>query len=414
MEKNKGFSRDFCLVVAGQIISLFGNAVMRFALPLHLLDVTGSAAALGIVSGFAFLPLAVMAPLGGIIADRINKRNIMVFLDFFTCGLTLLFLAAYGKISLLGLILATLFLLYGISGVYQPSVQASVPLLVDREKIMPANAAINMVSSLSGMAGPALGGIAYAKWGILPVMAAASVCFFLSAVMEIFIRIPFARRRRSRSLLREAIEDMRGGIRYITKEKPEIGKLTICCAGVNMVLSALLIIGLPVVVMQVLDFTEDTASKMYGFLQGILAVGGLAGGMAAGVCSKKLKLPGSWKILLGCAGLLLPMGVAVCLSGMPYGAYGMIAVAGMGIMAASSLYVIQIMSYIQMTVPDEMIGKVIAWMIAVSTCAQPLGQVVYGLLFEWLKESVYIIFGTAAVVSAGIAYYAKQFSPRHS
>lgn len=166
--------------------------------------------------------------------------------------------------------------------------------------------------------------------------------------------------------------------------------------------------------MQVLDFTEDTASKMYGFLQGILAVGGLAGGMAAGVCSKKLKLPGSWKILLGCAGLLLPMGIAVCLSGMPYGAYGMIAVAGMGIMAASSLYVIQIMSYIQMTVPDEMIGKVIAWVIAVSTCAQPLGQVVYGLLFEWLKESVYIIFGTAAVVSAGIAYYAKQFSPRHS
>ena len=38
MEKNKGFSRDFWLVVAGQIISLFGNAVMRFALPLHLLD----------------------------------------------------------------------------------------------------------------------------------------------------------------------------------------------------------------------------------------------------------------------------------------------------------------------------------------------------------------------------------------
>ena len=83
-------------------------------------------------------------------------------------------------------------------------------------------------------------------------------------------------------------------------------------------------------------------------------------------------------------------------------------------MAAASLDVIQIMSYIQMTVPDEMIGKVIAWVIAVSTCAQPLGQVVYGLLFEWLKESVYIIFGTAAVVSAGIAYYAKQFSPRHS
>ena len=80
----RGFSRDFILVVIGQIISLFGNAVVRFALPVHLLEVTGSAAVLGVVSGLAFLPMALMAPVGGIIADRINKRNIMVFLDFFT------------------------------------------------------------------------------------------------------------------------------------------------------------------------------------------------------------------------------------------------------------------------------------------------------------------------------------------
>ena len=46
----KGFSKDFYLVVIGQIISLFGNAVIRFALPLHLLSVTGSAALLGVVS----------------------------------------------------------------------------------------------------------------------------------------------------------------------------------------------------------------------------------------------------------------------------------------------------------------------------------------------------------------------------
>ena len=66
MEKNKGFSRDFWLVVAGQIISLFGNAVMRFALPLHLLDVTGSAAALGIVSGFCLSSAGSDGSLGGL------------------------------------------------------------------------------------------------------------------------------------------------------------------------------------------------------------------------------------------------------------------------------------------------------------------------------------------------------------
>ena len=98
-ESNR-FSRDFLLVVIGQIISLFGNAVMRFALPLHLLDVTGSATLLGIVSGCAFIPLAIMSPIGGMIADRVNKRNIMVILDFLTAGLVVMFALLYGKMNL--------------------------------------------------------------------------------------------------------------------------------------------------------------------------------------------------------------------------------------------------------------------------------------------------------------------------
>lgn len=173
----KGFSKDFYLVVIGQIISLFGNAVIRFALPLHLLSVTGSAALLGVVSGVAFLPLVVMSPIGGLIADRMNKRNIMVVLDFFTAGLVLLFLVLSGRGSLVSLILIMLFLLYGISGAYQPSVQASIPLLVSEEAVMPANAIINMVSSLSGLLGPALGGIAYGLWGITPYFMSAWAVF---------------------------------------------------------------------------------------------------------------------------------------------------------------------------------------------------------------------------------------------
>ena len=94
MKKN-GFSRDFMLVVLGQIISLFGNAVVRFALPLHLLNISGSPTLYGMVSALAFLPLLIMSPLGGVIADRVNKRNIMVVLDFSTAGIILLFLLLF-------------------------------------------------------------------------------------------------------------------------------------------------------------------------------------------------------------------------------------------------------------------------------------------------------------------------------
>ncbi len=72
--KQRLFSRDFILVVIGQIISLFGNATIRFALPLYLLNQTGSSALYGTVMACAFIPTILLSPIGGIVADRVNKR----------------------------------------------------------------------------------------------------------------------------------------------------------------------------------------------------------------------------------------------------------------------------------------------------------------------------------------------------
>ena len=86
-------TKDFTLVVIGQIISLFGNAVVRFALPLYLLNQTGSSALYGTVMACAFIPMIILSPVGGMIADRVNKRNIMVALDFTTAGLILVIMS---------------------------------------------------------------------------------------------------------------------------------------------------------------------------------------------------------------------------------------------------------------------------------------------------------------------------------
>ena len=67
------FSKDFTLVVIGQIISLFGNAALRFALPLYLLNLTGSSALYGTVMARAFITSILLSPVGGIVADRVNK-----------------------------------------------------------------------------------------------------------------------------------------------------------------------------------------------------------------------------------------------------------------------------------------------------------------------------------------------------
>ena len=125
--KTKLFRRDFTLVVIGQIISLFGNAILRFALPYYLLKETGSSTLFGLVTACSFLPMVVLSMVGGILADRINKRNIMVGLDFSTAIIITLFYLSLGKLPMVPLFIVFLMLLYGISGAYQPSVQASVP-----------------------------------------------------------------------------------------------------------------------------------------------------------------------------------------------------------------------------------------------------------------------------------------------
>ena len=139
-------SKDFMLVVIGQIISLFGNAALRFALPLYLLNLTGSSAVYGVVTACAFIPAILLSPIGGIVADRVNKRNIMVLLDFATALLLVLFLGMVDLWNPVVLIALTLMILYGIAGAYQPSVQASIPALVHEDEVMIANAIINTIS----------------------------------------------------------------------------------------------------------------------------------------------------------------------------------------------------------------------------------------------------------------------------
>lgn len=119
----KLFSRDFTLVVIGQIISLFGNAALRFALPLYLLNWTGSSALYGTVMACAFIPAILLSPVGGMIADRVNKRNVMVILDFFTAALILAFGLLMDGVNLVALLTVTLMILFGIAGAYQPSVR---------------------------------------------------------------------------------------------------------------------------------------------------------------------------------------------------------------------------------------------------------------------------------------------------
>lgn len=397
--KTKLFTKDFTLVVLGQIISLFGNAILRFALPLYLLRETGSAALFGIVTACSFLPMIVLSFLGGVLADRVNKRNIMVILDFTTAGLVAGLVFLLGKLPIVPLLMVVLMLLYGISGTYQPTVQASIPALVPKERILSAGAIVNQISALAGLLGPIVGGMLFGSFGILPILGISTVCFFASAMMELWIHIPFEKRGMAGGIGATVKQDFLDSLGYVKEKKPVLMKIIGLVAAFNFVLSAMLIVGMPVLVVDILHLGDE----LLGFSQGALALGGLCGGVSAAVLGNRLKLSNLHKILVLCSLLVWVMAFPLLLKMPSMISYSVITAAGFGIMALATVFTVQILAVLQTETPPELVGKVIAFMISVSMCAQPVGQAVYGLAFQVFAESSGVVLLAGGGLSALIA-----------
>ena len=412
--KQKLFSKDFTLVVIGQIISLFGNAAIRFALPLYLLNLTGSSALYGTVTACAFIPSILLSPVGGIVADRVNKRNIMVILDFFTAAVILAFSLLMNGVNLILLLTVTLMFLYGIAGAYQPSVQASIPALTNQDNFMAANSIINTISSFASLIGPVLGGILYSAYGLKPVLWVCMVCFIMSAVMEIFIKIPFRKQASDGGILKTAAADFAESIRFIRREKPVIGKAVLVICGINLFLAAMIIVALPYLVTEVLNLDASQANRLYGFAEGALAAGGLAGGIGAGIFANKLAIYKSGNLVIACAVCVFPISASLILFSSAIINYIVITVCCFAIMVCSTIFTVQMMSFIQTETPQNLIGKVIAVIFTVSMCAQPLGNAFYGVVFEICKGSEYAVVLFSGIVSLMIAISTKNIFKRFS
>ena len=395
------FRRDFTLVVIGQIISLFGNAIVRFTLPLYLLRQTGSAALFGAVGAASFIPAVLCSPIGGVAAARINKRTIMAVLDFFTAGLMLAFALLLGRAPLVPLTAACLMLLYGIAGAYQPAVQASIPLLAEPEQLTSANAVINMVSTLSGLLGPVVGGVLFGAFGIRPILWVGIGCFFLSAVMELFIHIPHRPQDAAGSVLSTVWRDLGESWRFIRQQRPIFLSAMVVLALFNLVLSAALIVGIPVAVVQVLNMSDSRL----GITQGAMGLGGLFGGVLTAFLGARLRLRRGGLVLLAASLTAAVMGLALLPGVSPSAGWWAITAMSFTIMVLSTTLVVVLSAAVQSQTPPDLLGKVMAFIMAVSNCASPLGQAVYGALFEGCPAWAVLL--GAAAAAAVTAVYSK-------
>ena len=387
---------SFVSVIFAQVASLFGDAVLRFALPLYVLNLTGSAALMGAVAAAAWIPYIVLTPIGGVAADRVNKRRIMAVLDTLLAVTCAAYLALDGVIDLIGLSICALIILYAAQSVYQPTVQAAVPFIVPRDSIVRATAIVSQLSALSGLVGPVLGGLLFGLFGIEPVVLVSGVAFAVSAVLiVVFVRIPRDAIERSNvGVVRTVVNDIAESFAFLRHDRPVILKLIFLVAGINVSLTAFILIGAPAIVTQILGLPN----QYMGFAEGAMALGGLAGGGSVGVFARRLKLDRAPLFLLVAAVALLPIAVILGVSMDAFVAYGILLASLFVAMACATMFSIQSISFVQLETPGHLVGKVIALIMSLANCAQPVGQLIYGGLFDALRGNlVPVALGTALI-----------------
>ena len=377
---DKPSPKNFNLMVLGQIISILGSALLRFALSLYILDTTGSESLFASLFAISNIPL-LLAPLGGAIADRFNRRNLMVIFDFTSSAivLSLIILLSLGRVSvfIVGVIMVLLSI---VSALYTPAVTASIPLLVEERKLEGANGLVQAVQSLSAVAAPVLGGILYGIMGLRFVLVISCTSFFLSAVMEIFIKIPFGKRQRTGHIIPTIARDMKEGFVYVIKQK-FIRKAGIIAFLLNLVLIPYFLVGAPIV----LRVTLHSSDTFYGIGMGIINFSTILGALSLGYFSSKMRLKTLHRWLLACALMMVLMAISLMpfMLGMGYyPSFILFMLGAVPIAASMTIISIYIITKIQKITPNENLGKVMAIMTAVAQCAAPLGQLLYGVIFE--------------------------------
>ncbi len=400
------YSKDFKLMILGQIISIFGAAILRFALSLYILDITGRADMFAVLYAISNIPI-LLSPLGGAIADRFNRRNLMVIFDFTSSSiimcLFLLITVGFATVTPIGVIMVLLSI---VSALYTPAVTSSIPLLVEIEKLEGANGIVQAVQALSGVAAPILGGVLYGALGIRFLVIISCIAFFLSAVMEIFIKIPFAKREWDGHIITTIAKDMKEGFAYVVNQSFIFNSM-IVAAVINLVLSPLLIVGSPII----LRVTMRSSDIMQGVGVGLISFASILGTLTIGLFAKRIRMNTLYRLVLAIALLVVPIAVSVLPFFLGLGYYPAFALFMLGaipIAMFAAILSIFIIARVQRVTSNENLGKVMAIIMAVAQCAAPLGQVIYGSVFESFSDVLYLPIFAISLLMIIIAFVAQR------
>lgn len=209
----------FRLFYAGQALSYVGDGLRTIAIPLLVFKLTGSAFTLGVTYALQFLPFALAGVIGGSLADRLDRRRLLIACDFTRFAiLTLFVIADLGRFLSLGMIYAGIVVISIAAAVFLGGQSSSIPFLLGRQAAAPANAALIGAEQGANLIAPPLGGALFSLGGPLPALIGNAVTYLSSLVAiakiptlgpQVPSRVPTSR---------ELIDDTRHGFRVLAAD----------------------------------------------------------------------------------------------------------------------------------------------------------------------------------------------------
>jgi MFS family permease len=386
--------RPFRRLLAGSAISRLGDQCYLVALPWVVLQITGSAVAMGTMLMTAAIPRAVLMLMGGAVADRHSPRRIMLG----TASARAVFVGAVA--ALLGYDLLRMWQLYllafgfGVADAFSaPAAAAYLPSLVGREQLVPANAAMQTTAQVTSIAGPAPAGLVITALGT-------AWAFLLDAVSFLFIiaalwTLPDPPRAAApgRPPMWHAVAE---GIGHVRRDAPLLA-LMLLAAMLNLCVTGPMNVGLAVMAK-----TRFGSPAAFGAAISALAAGGLAGGVVAGVW--RIRRRG--RFLLAASALIgVCLGLLGCLESLPAVAAVLVLMA----MAAAATN-IHLAAWIQGRVDPAVRGRVLSVLMLAGVGLQPVSLALAGVLAAWSLTGMFLVAGGAML--AVTAYGAARSSVR--
>jgi len=385
---------NFVLWWLGATTSLFGDQFYIVALPWIVLQLTGSAVAMGTVAMCAGIPRAALMLMGGAVTDRISSRKVLMV----TASARAAFVAAIGYLLWIhGLQLWHVYLLalaFGVADAFaMPSAGPLMRSLVEPAQLPAANSVWQSSALLAGIVGPAPAGMITKSLG-------GAWAFFLDAISFLFVIaalwvVPDPPPAPSAAKGKPGVWSSIGeGLSYVMRDVP-LRSLMLLAAAMNFCLSGPLTVGLAYIAKS--RFSTPTA---FGGWISSVAAGTLIGMLLAGIYKSRRR----GVLLLGTGAVL---GVATACMGLLEGFWPVAAL--LFVMGCFSGFInVQIQAWLQQRVERPLLGRVSSVVMLSSFGLMPLSMAVAGVAVEWSAAWMFAVGGVVVTLVAAFGTFQRE------